>query len=401
MLKTGKVLLGLLMALLIEGTAFADKKQDFQEAYQAYQRYMIAGDGTNAREMASESYRLGAKVYGKKDPNTAKLAINYAGLLNDAGSFRAARKVLKGKLKVMEGQYGVNATELSTILIELGRATFNPSKPSRALNHFSRASRVLENHDSALYRAKKNFDIAVILLKREGSALTQPYIEAAHGIYSRELPATDFRRGLTSYHMARHAIEQQLHENAVEYLKMSLDAFKSADAKMGDLERTVRTQLVESLEELQRHELATEHCLALGSRQEWKTPISPLYSKDPLAPPEAVAAGLTGEVTLAFAVDEKGHVVNPRIAHSTEAAFDQAALDMIRRFRYAPRFVDGRPVLTGGLEFTVRFAPAQVEEERRRTPGFDGFGGPPPRWRLEQTDPGSEIPGPGKGGGGK
>lgn len=206
MLKTGKTLSALLTALIITGTAFADKKEDFQEAYQAYQRYMIAGDGTNAREMAAESYRLGAKVFGKKDPNTAKLAINYAVLLNDAGSYKKARKVLKGKLKIMEDQYGANATELSPILIELGRATFNPAKPSRALNHFSRASSILENHGNALYRAKKNFDIAVILLRREGNALTQPYIEAAHAIYSRELAGQRFSAGadIVSHGPSRH-----------------------------------------------------------------------------------------------------------------------------------------------------------------------------------------------------
>ena len=110
MLNTRRTLVGLLIVLLFTSPAFADRKEDFQEAYQAYQRYVEAGDVAGATEMAAESYKLGAKLYGKNDTNTAKLAINYAALLNDAGTFKQARKVLKGKQETMENRYGANAT---------------------------------------------------------------------------------------------------------------------------------------------------------------------------------------------------------------------------------------------------------------------------------------------------
>lgn len=135
--------------------------------------------------------------------------------------------------------------------MELGRAKFNPAKPKGALKHFSRTAQILENNDNPLYRARKNFDIAVILLNRNGHAFIQETIEVAHSIYSRELQTNDFRPGLTSYHMAAHAFEQQQYEQAVAYLKVCLDAFKTDDGQMGNLQATVRLQLVESLENLQ------------------------------------------------------------------------------------------------------------------------------------------------------
>lgn len=384
----------LLFAFIITSTAFADEKQDFREAYRAYQQYVKAGDTAKAKEMAAESYRLGGGVYGKDSVNTSKLAINYASLLNDAGSFRQARKVLKGKLGILEREYGVNAVELSSILIELGRAELDLDDPDMALGQFSRSSRLLEKHENALYRAKKNLDIAIILLKRNGGALTREYIEAAHAVYSRDLPTSDFRRGLTSYHMARHAIEDQQYERAAAHLESCLIAFKSGDGTMSRLERTVRVQLVNAYESLQRQDAATEHCLAIGNEQRWELPADPLYRTKPVPSLAAMEAGLTGEVTLAFAVDSQGYVVNPRVKQSTTEAFNEAALDMIRQFRYAPRFIENKPVLTEGVEYTVRFAPNQVKEKRRRIPGFDGFGRPPTRWRLEQgITPSSQNPG--------
>ena len=92
--------------------AQADRKADFRAAYQSYQQAMGAGDTTGALESGKRAYKLGAKVYGRDDINTAKLAINYATLLNDTGEFKKARKILKGRLAVMESKYGQDAMGL-------------------------------------------------------------------------------------------------------------------------------------------------------------------------------------------------------------------------------------------------------------------------------------------------
>ena len=393
MSQTIRLLLVVLIVLLSGGTTHADKKQDFRTAYQAYQRHVKAGDIGKATEMAAESYRLGLKVYGKKSPDAARLAVNYAKLLNDAGDTQRARKVLKGKLKVMEDRYGKDAVELVLPLIELGRSGYDPRNPQKGLDHFQRASTLLDQQENELYRAKKNFDIVTILLKRGRGIDSRAFVEKAHSVYSRRLQPRDFRLGLTSYHMGLWAASDGGHAESVEHFNAALTAFRTGDGKMGSLERTVRIQLVSSFENLQQHESATEHCLALGSNQAWQTPVSPVFSTKPVVPPAVIEDGLTGEVTLAFAVDEKGFVVNPEIANSTAEVFDPIALDMIRRFRYAPRFVDGKPVLTDGLEHTIRFSPAEVKKEKRITPGFDGFGRPPTRWRLDDSNsPGDGNP---------
>lgn len=57
----------------------------------------------------------------KKHVNTAKLAINYSKLLNDTGDHKQARKVLRGKLKVLEKHYGSDAPDLVPVIIQIAK----------------------------------------------------------------------------------------------------------------------------------------------------------------------------------------------------------------------------------------------------------------------------------------
>jgi len=386
------------MALLVTNTALADRRQDFREAYRAYERYAVAGDVAKAKEMAAESYRLGQKVYGKKSPDTAKLAINYAKLLNDAGDVRRSRKVLRGKLEVMEDEYGEHSIKLTSLLHELGRAHYRPNDPQRGLGHFQRASVLLEQHDDELYRAKRNFDIATELLKRGGNADTRSFIEKAHGVYSKRLEPNDFRLGLVSYHMGLWSVSDGEYAESVEYFNAALTAFQRDDGEMSDLERTVRSMLVNAYENAGQSKDATQHCLALGKSQEWVVPAKPLYLQAPDIPEELAESAFAGEVKLAFTVDAAGFVSNARIASASSSDMDSIALEAIRGFRYAPRFVDGRPVDTDGVGFTFDFARPQAKESGRR------FSIPPPRgWPAgdRQEGVGSGTPPTGGSGGGK
>jgi hypothetical protein len=357
MLKTGRALLGLLVVLLIAGTAFAGKKQDLEEAQQAYQQSTMAGDVARAKEMAAESYRLGSKVYGRKSPDTAKLAINYAKLLNDAGDTRRARKVLKGKLKVMENQYGKDSIELTSLLFELGRAHYEPENPKEGLGHFQRASVLLEQRDSELYRAKRNFDIMTELLKRGGNADTRSFIEKAHGVYSKRLKPNDFRLGLTSYHMGLWSmLSDKEYAKSVEYFNAALTAFQTDDGKMSDSEEAARTRLVQAYESAGQSKDATQHCLVLGKSQEWVVPAEPLYQRAPDIPKELTKSGFAGKIEMAFTIDAAGFVSNARIVSAKSSDMDNVALDAIQGFRYAPRFVDGQPVSTDDVGYAFNMA---------------------------------------------
>lgn len=74
-------------------------------------------------------------------------------------------------------------------------------------------------------------------------------------------------------------------------------------------------------------------------------------------PPEALALGLEGAVTLSVGINEKGAVVEVRLLKRAGHKFDEAAMRALREFQFFPaRTGDGRAVptrITYSFKFTV------------------------------------------------
>ena len=357
------------LLLFLGSAGNADDRAEFQRVYQAYQQHIEAKETSKALDAASQAYTLGSKLFGKKHINTANLAVNYAVLLNDTGEYRQSGRVLRGKLSVLEDHYGTDAIELVPALVQLGRVKFDPRRPREALEHFSRASWLAGNHENELYRAQQCYEIARELLNRDGIRFAEQFIQSAHAIYEKKLQENDLRLGLTSFHMGMWAAGRRQFQKAAEHFDDSLTAFRTDEAPMRQMEKTIRTRLVELYENMEQPERATEHCVALGEREPWSAPPTPIYSARPEYSREAIDDKLSGEVSLEFTIDEQGYVRNATVTESSEEALNDVAITMIRKYRYAPRFEGGKPVVTDGVAYV-----ATLTAEAQRA-------GPPPQAR--------------------
>ena len=85
-------------------------------------------------------------------------------------------------------------------------------------------------------------------------------------------------------------------------------------------------------------------------------------------PREALSRGFEGWVIVEFEVTSEGRVESPEVIdscvklHGTSDCkssradlFDKAAIRAVKQFLYIPRFVDGRPVSTRGVQNRVTF----------------------------------------------
>ena len=71
----------------------------------------------------------------------------------------------------------------------------------------------------------------------------------------------------------------------------------------------------------------------------------PIVKVAPAYPSRARSRGIEGYVLLSFLVDETGRVQEPKVVESQpRGVFDRVALDAVRKFKYRPRVVNGRPV---------------------------------------------------------
>lgn len=69
---------------------------------------------------------------------------------------------------------------------------------------------------------------------------------------------------------------------------------------------------------------------ALDAPPRTRAQVTPLY------PDEARREGLTGEVWVAFVVDESGHVLHPRVVRSTDRRFEAPTLRAVEHWRFEP-----------------------------------------------------------------
>lgn len=73
--------------------------------------------------------------------------------------------------------------------------------------------------------------------------------------------------------------------------------------------------------------------------------VTPLNDIPPNYPQRALAAGIEGEVTLAFTITAEGRVDNLRVTHAEpRGVFDREARRAASRWRFAPRRENGQPV---------------------------------------------------------
>lgn len=82
----------------------------------------------------------------------------------------------------------------------------------------------------------------------------------------------------------------------------------------------------------------------------------PLEQVKPNMPREAALKGIEGFITFLFDITEEGRVENIRVAQAeNRSVFEQEARRAVRKFRYAPKKINGRPVRVVGHSFTIVF----------------------------------------------
>lgn len=70
----------------------------------------------------------------------------------------------------------------------------------------------------------------------------------------------------------------------------------------------------------------------------------PVFQRSPTYPAELYRARREGTVYVLFSVDKQGRVLDPTVQKSTDPAFEAAALEAVRQWRFEPGTRDGKAV---------------------------------------------------------
>lgn len=94
--------------------------------------------------------------------------------------------------------------------------------------------------------------------------------------------------------------------------------------------------------------------LALGGGMSDRSAL-PLVRVEPEYPPQAARSGLEGWVQLRFSITTGGTVADVVVVKSSDSVFDRAAVSAVKKWKYAPQMLSGKPVVTTGVEVMLRF----------------------------------------------
>jgi protein TonB len=94
---------------------------------------------------------------------------------------------------------------------------------------------------------------------------------------------------------------------------------------------------------------------AAGSATDQSHLPRPLYTERPEFPWDLRRAGITGMVTVRCTVDERGRVVETKVAGATNDEFIKPALRALRQWQFKPGTRDGVPV-TMEILVPIRFS---------------------------------------------
>jgi TonB family protein len=338
-----------ILAATLSFHANADLSQDFAQAFQAYQQSLQNGSRDDIISAANQAFALGGELYGAKHTNTAALAHNYGLALRETDAFSAV-KLFEMAIEIYEQHYGVKAVELLDPLIEISRLQSNRKN---ALAILRRAAN-LANDKPAEQAGQIKLIVGQEYLEQQSRHAS--LLEEAHQVLSEALEPDDTLLIESKVYLAKYHIARKDYKDAVTLLNQNLAAFSGLD-KTHPYEILTRSFLIHAYESLGQSEQATEHCQQIGAMQPWEDTQEqvPLFRLMPDYPYNAAATGKTGTVVLNIKVDKEGFVRDPEVtAQVGPSSFVQAIKDALKKWRYAPKFENGKPV-EAETEVSFRF----------------------------------------------
>ncbi|QSX30023.1 TonB family protein [Shewanella cyperi] len=342
--------LGIAISVAIQADEFSDE-------YQSYQSASEAGDYASAVSHGLKAYELAATKYGKEDLQYAAVGLNLAAAMGQdqsqgfRGRWDEAYGIAENSLAIFEKHYGDKAVEL----IDALSITAEVSKDNKqARDLYRRALSIAQKaKDPQLFALTQMTAYERLSNTEFNNSQVQSYIHRAQKYFSTNLQENSVIRVKANFLLAKAEFGNGQYRKAEP---LFLDVIKQYDTLnfSHPYALAARTGLIAIYEREGEEDKATEQCQAIGKMRPWNDNQQqvPLFRVEPKYPMSAAQARKEGWVKLAFTIDEKGMVVDPKILDSEGGlGFEKATEDALKKWRYAPKFVDGKPV---AAESTVR-----------------------------------------------
>jgi TonB family protein len=147
----------------------------------------------------------------------------------------------------------------------------------------------------------------------------------------------------------------QKYKDARIIFEQVLMSVKAQNAEMHQFGIVAHAHLVSIYARKKETTKAIFHSQAVGQSRPWAFKQKPLYQVPIKFPPPSVANTNSGSVTVTIDISKTGQPTNMRIKSSTNVDFDRLAIDSLKQWYFAPKFVTGKFAVTIDFDVTINF----------------------------------------------
>lgn len=318
----------------------------FKTAYYSYQDAVKSNNVDTQFTHAKEAYQLGVKLYGDTNINTANLALILAQQYLNKKQKKQAIPLLLSTVDIFKSEHGNNAIELAEIYILLGQS-LPYNKRKKSIDYYLEALAIAEDHEKEhpYVNAQIQLEAGIALLS-QGSRKSNSIL-TAQNFFTENLPKNDKRVVRSNFYAGKYYLARKKHTKAIKYWQANLPVFESLEGATHPLELSTHAFLISALEKSGKSDEATLHCIAIGSMTPWNDSQEqiPLFRTNPKYPIDYARRGKSGWVKVGFTVSDFGTVTETKILDSQGGrGFEKSSLAALEKWRYAPKFEDGKPV---------------------------------------------------------
>ena len=348
--------LSILIGCLVLPMQLSATPSEFKQAYKAYNEAFESGNTEQAAKSAQQAFDLGKAIYGETSIDAANLGFNLAISLANNYQFDEAEPYFADTLALYKTHFGEDSVQLVDPLLTYADKT---KDLKLAKNLLSDARTIADDSDQPiLYAHTLSASYSKLVQTKYDKKQVRKYILQAKDIYSELLPADSTVLVNSRFESSAVYLANKKYDKAEVELLEVINQYQALEYTH-PYELAAHARLVAMYSEKEKSDLATQHCLAIGSMKPWsqEQQQTPIYRVNPNYPISKARHGTEGMVQLSFVVDEQGFVSEPEVIMSEGGeAFEQESIKVLKKWRYAPKFVDGKPVKatsTVQLDYTL------------------------------------------------
>lgn len=288
-----------------------------------------------------------------------------------------AAQVLAKSVSLYAQDYGNDALELINPLMELGMVEYYMTHYGGKINNYRFRKRVFVNNyfikmscfQRALEIVKKNKGNNSLLygdisyevgetLRLNGSNSSVKYLKDAYKVYKSQPIPSHEKAALALFSIGKYYFGDNSYRRAKEYFLKSLTEFSAQPDTSTKYVLLIHYLLADTYDELHEPDNSAQQIAAIKHMNvaNFNQDCLPIKNVQPDYPWSVLRHHINGYVDLRFTVDTEGKLEDLKvIKYEGSKLFIKAALKAAKQYRYIPRIVNGKPVVTEGKVKRIAF----------------------------------------------